>query len=583
MKHILLLLCVLFGITLCSATICSDESDDDQIEESQDVDDQEDQEPAELEKPTQPAMQPAIPASAPTISSLPVELPTTTPDQTQTSTQQQAPATTATPATPPSTDAEQKPASVDTPTAEAPAQPAVQTQATESTTLAEPEQEEPEESAQEPTDEPGQESPEEPVTEPSKAQPAQSIPSTSTPVVAAPAQPSPTVPAPAEPPAQSTQVPMPVIPEIQPTPIVTPAPAEQPQTLVVETAPEQLQVQTVTPEEPESVQELTTQISDEPVIKSPIIPVLSLDKINAKTIAESLPTLPTPPQQSDVTLEQTESQQNLLDTTLSGPLTGKSIKQAMTRLAPLIMSRSVEKAVEQFTNLPAESALEILDALIKTSRTNFAKQNKGRPFEVKRNDLLQIIFGVASQYRDEAVYNRFFDFIANYPGLEFGIRPLLFVVSISSYPVLIPDLIAWLEKRGYVNPLQETARYALDRTSGRSINALGTYAPSAVQPLLGSLLLYAISNKKPVKIIKTLIDVGADVNYPDASGYTPLIKAVEMANFPVTKLLVEHGGDIDLMVKDEIGSAWQKSSELTKDTIMEYLQKNSPAKKRVAE
>lgn len=308
---------------------------------------------------------------------------------------------------------------------------------------------------------------------------------------------------------------------------------------------------------------------------------IDIKNTDAETILSSIGTLPQPRTLSDLNTQPTTVDESL-DVTLSGPLTKKSVGQAITQLAPLIMSRSVEKAVEQFTNLPAEKALTILEQLIKTSKTDFTKKNKGRPFEVKRNDFLQILFGVASQYRDATVYNQFFDLLDRYAGLAYGIRPVLFVLSISSYPVLIPDLIAWLEAKGVQNSVRDTGIYALDRTSARAINALSKYARSALEPVLGSLLLYAISNKKSLKMIRVLVDAGADPNYADASGYTPLIKAVEMGNLRATKLLVEHGADIDLMVKDEIGSAWQKSSELPQGTIMEYLQKQTPTKHKPA-
>lgn len=303
---------------------------------------------------------------------------------------------------------------------------------------------------------------------------------------------------------------------------------------------------------------------------------IDIKTTDAETILSSIGILPQPKVSSYASHDGPIATDESLDVTLSGPLTKKSVGQAIAHLAPLIMSRSVEKAVEQFTNLPAEKALAILEQLIKTSRTDFTKKNKGRPFEVKRNDFLQIIFGVASQYRDAAVYYQFFNLINRYTGLEYGIRPLLFVLSISSYPVLIPDLIAWLEKKGVENSVRDTALYALDRTSARSIKALSTYARSSFEPIAGSLLLYTISHKKPLKMISALLDAGTDVNYADVYGYTPLIKAVEMNNIRATKLLVEHGADIDLIVKDEIGSAWQKSTELPKGTIMEYLQKNAP-------
>lgn len=318
-----------------------------------------------------------------------------------------------------------------------------------------------------------------------------------------------------------------------------------------------------------------------PATQKPFSNTIDIKNTDAETILSSIGTLPQPRKLSDLNTQPTTVDDSL-DVTLSGPLTKKSVGQAITQLAPLIMSRSVEKAVEQFTNLPAEKALAILEQLIKTSKTDFTKKNKGRPFEVKRNDFLQIIFGVASQYRDATVYNQFFDLIDRYAGLAYGIRPVLFVLSISSYPVLIPDLIAWLEAKGVQNSVRDTGIYALDRTSARAIKALSKYARSALEPVLGSLLLYAISNKKSLKMIRVLVDAGADVNYADASGYTPLIKAVEMGNLRATKLLVENGADIDLMVKDDIGSAWQKSSELSKGTIMEYLQKHAPTKHKPA-
>lgn len=299
------------------------------------------------------------------------------------------------------------------------------------------------------------------------------------------------------------------------------------------------------------------------------LPASMKEPVEVPAIEANLPILPPPPEAILVKPQEEETAPE--KQVFVGPLTGKTGQDALKILAPLIASRSVEKTVEQFTNLSAETALVVLNELLNNPTTGFTKRGDDRLFEIKRSDMLQIIFGVASQYRNIITQRRFFELIEQYPGLKYGARPPLFVLSISSYPVLIPAFITWLREKGNAAAVRDAAYYAVDRNSRRALKALNTYAQGELEALVNELLWHAVSAKKSTKTVALLIDDGASPNYHHASGYTPLIKAVELENFPLTTLLLDKGGDIDLIVQDDVGSAWQKASEIRSTAIIEYM------------
>ena len=59
----------------------------------------------------------------------------------------------------------------------------------------------------------------------------------------------------------------------------------------------------------------------------------------------------------------------------------------------------------------------------------------------------------------------------------------------------------------------------------------------------------AVSNPEAVKIF---LDMGADVNSPNNWGHTPLMRAVELNNISTIKMLIEHGADVN--AKDKNGN-----------------------------
>ena len=54
-----------------------------------------------------------------------------------------------------------------------------------------------------------------------------------------------------------------------------------------------------------------------------------------------------------------------------------------------------------------------------------------------------------------------------------------------------------------------------------------------------------ISNKKYIRIVRILLDAGADMNLSTEDGYTALVFAVRMDNEPAVKLLLDAGADVD--------------------------------------
>lgn len=267
--------------------------------------------------------------------------------------------------------------------------------------------------------------------------------------------------------------------------------------------------------------------------------------------------------------------------TAAGPLTGRSVKQALTSLEPFLLSRSVDRAAAQFVYLPKKQSLAILTQLFDNNALQTVKQSISKESERQRSDFLQLLFGVAHLYKTED-QSDFFDLIDHYEGLRIGIRPLLFIASISSSPEVLPQLLEWLTKKypSKKELVRAAGLYGADRSSIRSLHALYTYAKDETVPFLGAFLFEAILKKgKKIKdLIFALVSYGADVNYADPSGYTPLIKAVELENSSAVHALMELGADVDLVVKDDVGSAWQKAGEIKNTALIKYIT-NYPSKK----
>ena len=69
----------------------------------------------------------------------------------------------------------------------------------------------------------------------------------------------------------------------------------------------------------------------------------------------------------------------------------------------------------------------------------------------------------------------------------------------------------------------------------------------AAKIALSTQLLFTISGNKPLETINLLIGEGADVNFKNESGRTPLIAAVMTNNPELVEFLLKHGADVNGM------------------------------------
>lgn len=62
--------------------------------------------------------------------------------------------------------------------------------------------------------------------------------------------------------------------------------------------------------------------------------------------------------------------------------------------------------------------------------------------------------------------------------------------------------------------------------------------------------IFFAANLSDIKLVKLLMDNGADVNHQAEDGITPLMRACETSNYKVAKLLIENGSDVNAVDKE---------------------------------
>jgi len=76
------------------------------------------------------------------------------------------------------------------------------------------------------------------------------------------------------------------------------------------------------------------------------------------------------------------------------------------------------------------------------------------------------------------------------------------------------------------------------------------YTDPSNNHLLNMSLLY--DNGNDLSLAQKLINKGVNVNLIDKSGYTPLIRAIDLLNIEAVKLLIENGADVNFPIKSEM-------------------------------
>jgi hypothetical protein len=250
-------------------------------------------------------------------------------------------------------------------------------------------------------------------------------------------------------------------------------------------------------------------------------------------------------------------------------LAGLTAVSLLASVRLLVEARSVELLVEQLYGIPAETSLEFIQELIK------------QPHSMDADEVIQVAYGLLMYFihgkEGEQTSYQMFDIVDSASQLK-DRPPLLVIAAHRSYPRIIPFLLSWAQERGKKESImRDTLHFVADNLD---LGLLKTMALNGalLTPEEGAIALWDILDKGPriiadvqkdegdiatlqdtrMALIKYLINKKPNLNFNN-NGQTLLMRAAYNNDAAAIRELVKAGANVNLIVRDDVGSALQQA------------------------
>jgi hypothetical protein len=249
------------------------------------------------------------------------------------------------------------------------------------------------------------------------------------------------------------------------------------------------------------------------------------------------------------------------------PLSDASVDEIFSDIQPLVISNSVEKTIKMLGGIPIKTVIDVLEKILDIQEQNF-----------DRDDRIELLVGIAAQYKKPAEQYAILDLIINpkYLYLRKG-TPILALAARGDFPKVMPTIKTWFADRVAKQPnhaklyreLEERAlAYAVENSKLDELKAMVTHGIKMNKQRMNELLVDAVKRKTGCTIIEFLLQQGADINSV-VNGYTPLIWTIKNNDLKGTKFLVDHGADVNKVGNNAIGNPRQVASEAVENASKE--------------
>lgn len=248
------------------------------------------------------------------------------------------------------------------------------------------------------------------------------------------------------------------------------------------------------------------------------------------------------------------SQKNNGNETILSSLTDNEI---LIYLKALIASRSVEKIVSNLNGLSLDKVLRIYDLIV--------KQKSSPLLPIDKKELLILL---AATFLDRTDQDAILQYYLAHDVLHTDGPLLVTAAHLDGHKILIPMVYGWyqraLNQEDFQKIVDHTYLHAIQKDEINLFKRLLEDRIPLSADLATRLLWEVVNAKKNPSFVRLLADYKADLDAIE-NGFTPLIRAATMNNYPMVEALLKAGANPNVIADDAIGSALQSVMRLVLD------------------
>lgn len=248
------------------------------------------------------------------------------------------------------------------------------------------------------------------------------------------------------------------------------------------------------------------------------------------------------------------------------------ISDIINLLLPYIRSESIEQIVAELQTISPEH-VEVARSIIKRMLDATL---------LSRDNIVLVTLGIADNFKDDPqAQQKIFSLFVEKPTLLQGLPPV-YVAANSIFSAVAPAFIAWAGEQPTLKSqinlfINKAYEHAVVTRNVRALRNMIDQNITVSPQQLSTFLWQSASDSKAVALVRFLLKQGADPAY-HKDGVTVLMRAVRSLNLKIvqeiTQALIEAGSDLNVVVKDEVGSILQDIADFERNEISGDGKKN---------